>query len=107
MSIQSGQLRYFFNTITACNMCGDKSNDHKVLGQRMNRSQGLRPKRKAAITTSVLQCCNCGLIYSNPQPVPFDIQDHYGVPPEEYWQPSYFNYDPAYFSAEIRTAKKI
>jgi 2-polyprenyl-3-methyl-5-hydroxy-6-metoxy-1,4-benzoquinol methylase len=77
------------------------------MGQRLNRSQGRRPGLKTGISTSVMKCRNCGLIYSNPQPVPFDIQDHYGVPAEEYWKPSYFNYDPAYFSAEIERAKKI
>ena len=48
------------------------------------------------------KCKNCKLIYSSPQPVPFDIQDHYGVPPESYWRPEYFIPDPAYFSEQIR-----
>lgn len=88
-------------------MCDDRNDAHFVLGQRLNKSQGLRARTKTGISTSVIKCSNCGLIYSNPQPVPFDIQDHYGVPPEEYWKPEYFNYDPNYFSLEIKTAKKI
>jgi ubiquinone/menaquinone biosynthesis C-methylase UbiE len=43
------------------------------------------------------------MIYSNPQPIPNSIQDHYGVPPEDYWKPEYFKIDPLYFSHEIKT----
>jgi hypothetical protein len=57
-------------------MCGADTSDHKILGQRLNRSQGMRPKRKRGISTTVMQCTTCSLIYSNPQPVPHDIQDH-------------------------------
>ncbi|HYG18611.1 MAG TPA: class I SAM-dependent methyltransferase, partial [Ohtaekwangia sp.] len=49
----------------------------------------------------------CHLIYSNPQPVPFDIQDHYGMPPEDYWKPAYFHYDPGYFSQEIARLRQL
>ncbi|WP_201766016.1 class I SAM-dependent methyltransferase [Cesiribacter andamanensis] len=88
-------------------MCGDETSGHKVLGQRMNKSQGLNPKANSGITTSVLQCTNCKLIYSNPQPIPFDIQDHYGVPPEAYWKEEYFTHHPEYFASEIAIAKRL
>jgi len=91
-------------------MCGDSTKGHKILGQRLNTSQGLRPKRKTGISVSVKKCRNCQLIYSSPQPVPLSIQDHYGLPPEEYWNSDYFNWTPAYFSKEIerfRTMKEI
>jgi SAM-dependent methyltransferase len=39
--------------------------------------------------------------------VPFDIQDHYGVPPEQYWRPEYFNVDKDYFSHQIKTTKNL
>jgi len=100
-------LRYYFNEVTHCNMCGADVHDHKVMGQRLNQSQGLRPKRKKGISVSVMKCTSCGLIYNNPQPVPFDIQDHYGVPPEEYWTPDYFIIDPNYFSDVINKSKKF
>lgn len=100
-------LNYHFYEVTHCNMCGSPSSDHKVLGQRLNRSQGLRPKGKTGISVSVMQCRNCDLIYSNPQPVPHDIQDHYGLPPESYWNDDYFQVDPQYFSKEIAQAKKL
>jgi Methyltransferase domain len=101
------QLRYYFNYIDTCNMCGSTSERHKILGQRLNQSQGYNPKSKTGISTSVMKCRNCGLIFSNPQPVPFDIQDHYGVPPENYWKPDYFNVDKNYFSHQIQTTKEL
>lgn len=99
--------KYTFKEIFVCEMCGDKTENHKVLGQRLNKSQGFRPKSKTGISVSIIKCTNCGLIYSNPQPVPFDLQDHYGTPPEEYWKDEYFIWEPSYFSLQIEEAKKI
>lgn len=73
----------------------------------MNCSQGKNPKKKIGISTTISKCSTCGLIYSNPQPVPFDIQDHYGKPPEEYWKPVYFIADENYFIQEINTLKTL
>ncbi len=83
-------------------MCGSDTNTHKILGKRLNRSQGKNPGSKPGITTTVAQCRDCGLIYSNPQPIPFDIQDHYGIPPEEYWSGGYFTIEESYFQSEIK-----
>ena len=101
------QLHYYFNYIEKCNMCGSFAEKHRILGQRLNQSQGFSPRSKLGISTSVMKCNNCGLIFSNPQPVPFDIQDHYGVPPENYWRPEYFIIDEKYFIHEISTAKTL
>jgi SAM-dependent methyltransferase len=100
-------LNYYFYEVANCNMCGADTHDHKILGQRLNQSQGLKPKRKRGISTTVVQCTICGLIYSNPQPVPHDIQDHYGIPPEDYWRPEYFAVEPSYFLDVITKAKKL
>jgi ubiquinone/menaquinone biosynthesis C-methylase UbiE len=35
------------------------------------------------------------------------IQDHYGIPPESYWKPQYFEHDPYYFLKEIETFKRL
>ena len=101
------QLRYYFNYVEKCNMCGSVSDHHKILGQRLNQSQGFNPKSKIGISTTVMQCRDCNLIFSNPQPVPFDLQDHYGVPPENYWKPEYFNIDDNYFSNQLVTTKEL
>jgi ubiquinone/menaquinone biosynthesis C-methylase UbiE len=100
-------ISYHFEEVVNCEMCGDPTASHKVIGQRLNQSQGMRPRRKSGISVSIKKCRNCKLLYSSPQPVPFDIQDHYGIPPESYWKPEYFNPDPAYFSEQIKTAKKL
>ena len=101
------QLRYYFNYVDKCNMCGSATDRHKILGQRLNQSQGFNPKNKTGISTTVMQCKDCSLIFSNPQPVPFDIQDHYGIPPESYWSPSYFTWTEDYFAHQIRDLKKL
>jgi len=98
---------YYFKDIKACGMCGDKTDKHKILGQRLSQSQGYSPKSRSGISVTIQQCNNCNLIYSNPQPVPSDIQDHYGTPPEDYWKPEYFKWDPGYFSYQISTTKNL
>lgn len=103
----SNQKRYYFNHIDNCNMCGEKTDTHKILGKRLNNSQGKNPKNKIGITTTIVRCTNCGLVYSNPQPVPFDIQDHYGVPPESYWEENYFTVTDDYFQSAIEKLSKL
>ncbi|MFN2458534.1 MAG: class I SAM-dependent methyltransferase [Chitinophagaceae bacterium] len=103
-------MRYYFNKIEKCEMCGDLTTKHKVLGQRLNSAQGMRPEKKTGISTTVQKCNVCGLIYANPQPVPFDIADHYGIPPESYWHSAeneFFTWTPEYFSREISILKKL
>ncbi len=99
--------RYYFNDVTKCEMCGDETKDHTIMGQRLNKSQGLSPKSKAGVTVTVMKCRSCGLIYANPQPIPFDIQDHYGIPPDSYWRSEEFDISDSYFLKEIREAKGL
>ena len=101
------RLRYTFNYIDTCNMCGSPTSEHKILGKRLNQSQGKNPRNKTGITTTVAKCSNCGLIYSNPQPIPYNLQDHYGILPEAYWTPEYFTVTESYFKAEIKKAKEL
>lgn len=101
------QLHYYFNYVDNCNMCGSETSKHKILGKRLNRSQGANPKSKVGITTTIVKCSNCELVYSNPQPVPFDLQDHYGIPPEDYWKESYFKVEEGYFQGEINRLKDL
>jgi 2-polyprenyl-3-methyl-5-hydroxy-6-metoxy-1,4-benzoquinol methylase len=98
---------YKFYKVTTCNMCGSNSIYHKVIGQRLNQSTGMKPKRKHGISVTVLKCKKCGLIFSDPMPVPNDIQDHYGLPPETYWKTELFAWDENYFSEEIKELKKL
>lgn len=88
-------------------MCGADASRSKVLGQRLNQSQGLNPKKLSGISVTVMQCGNCNLIYSNPQPIPFNIQDHYGIPPDEYWNNRCFDWDENYFLPQIEKTKEL
>lgn len=100
-------MNYTFQSIESCNMCGASSENFKTLGKRMNRSQGKNPRKKVGITTTVQQCKSCDLIFSNPMPIPKDLQDHYGMPPENYWVENYFTVEPTYFSEVIQWVNSI
>ncbi|MES2001400.1 MAG: class I SAM-dependent methyltransferase [Pseudomonadota bacterium] len=84
-------------------MCG--SEDSRLLGLRLNASQGRRPKAAQGIAVTVKQCSSCGLIYSDPLPIPENVADHYGMPPEDYWG-TVQDHGPA-ITAEIETAKRL
>jgi ubiquinone/menaquinone biosynthesis C-methylase UbiE len=84
-------MKYSFKEIESCNMCGAPVTEFKVMGRRLNRSQGIFPKKKMGIATTVVKCEKCSLIFSNPQPFPLDLQDHYGVMPDSYWTQEYIN----------------
>lgn len=90
-------MNYSFHSVENCAMCGASSSAFKTLGKRLNKSQGKNPRNKSGITTTIQQCNSCDLIFSNPQPIPASIQDHYGMPPESYWVESYFSVDENYF----------
>ena len=93
-----GQIKkYYFEEVSVCEMCGDHASGHIVMGQRLNQSQGFTAKKKTGIAVSVKKCTKCELIYSSPLPIPFDIQDHFETPPEEYWQPSDFEWQTHLF----------
>lgn len=100
-------MEYSFKKIEHCNMCGSSPNDHRILGKRLNQSQGRNPKSKFGITTTIMKCNSCDLIFSNPQPIPLNIQDHYGIPPENYWKDEYFLVNDNYFEYEINKLKKL
>src|SRR4051794_10361315 len=93
-------MKYNFHDVPACNMCASKK--RKIMGRRMNTSQGLRPKSKIGISTTVVKCLDCGLVYADPLPVPDNIEQHYGIPPESYWRPEYFEVPKDYFYPQFR-----
>ncbi|MBP6698577.1 MAG: class I SAM-dependent methyltransferase [Flavobacteriales bacterium] len=105
--MRQGRYSYHFDPVTACNMCGSPAAGHKILGRRLNHSQGRDPRKVVGISTTVRRCSTCDLVYSDPQPIPFDLQDHYGVPPEEYWKETYFTLDENYFVEELDRAKAL
>lgn len=99
--------KYSFQEVNTCEMCGENTEKHRVMGQRLNQSQGFSPRKKTGISVSIKKCSNCKLIYSSPLPIPNNIQDHYGIPPETYWKPSYFEWEPSYFIKQIADAKEL
>lgn len=98
---------YTFSEIESCNMCGDASVGARVLGMRLNKETGMRPRSKRGVGVTILRCGKCGLHYSNPQPKPPSLADHYGIPPEEYWKNQDLSHDPSYFRYQIERAKVL
>ena len=78
-------LTYTFVPVAACEMCGAGRERHRVMGLRLNASQGRSPRSASGIAVSVKRCADCGLVFADPRPVPADFADHYGAPPEDYW----------------------
>lgn len=101
------QYIYKFNVIHKCDMCGSDVATHKILGQRLNLSQGFKPKSKIGISTTIMKCNNCNLIYANPLPIPNKIEDHYGVPADDYWKPDYFEIDRVTFPTKLKLIKEL
>lgn len=100
-------MNYAFEAIEHCEMCGAPDSRNKILGQRMNRRQGLRTGKLQGISTTIKRCRSCGLVYPNPLPIPKQLSDHYSILPEEYWQKQYFRYDPSYFQAQTHKALEL
>jgi SAM-dependent methyltransferase len=92
---------YRFDPVLACNMCRQPDSGFAVLGRRLNRSQGAWPRARAGVTTTVCRCRRCGLIFSNPQPTPPNVNVHYDVPPEEYLNNATPGIDPGHFAEEL------
>ena len=84
-------LEYRFEQIRQCEMCEAPSKDFVTMGVRQNRSQGFRPRRGIGIAVTVQRCSECGLIFSNPMPVPKRMEMHYPDRPEEYWASAYLD----------------
>lgn len=99
-------ITYRLVTPEKCNMCHSPVSESKMLGRRLNSSQGLSPKKKPGFSVSVMRCNNCGLIYPSPLPIPSSIDDHYGVPPESYWTDAFLTVEDDYYSGNIRLIEK-
>lgn len=99
--------KYIFNYIAQCNMCNSPSEKHKILGKRLSQSQGKWPKKKIGVAITIVRCNICGLIYSNPLPIPESIEDHYNMPPDHYWNEEYFSFREDYFDSQITRFRSL
>lgn len=88
-------------------MCNAPAKSFKILGKRLNKHQGKQPKKISGITTTICKCKECGLVFSNPIPIPDKIEDHYGVLPNDYWKSEYFEFDANYFRTVIDQLEQL
>ena len=61
---------YRFVYSDCCNMCGSGLENQGFLGRRLDRRQGLWPRRKPGITVPIFRCRECSLIYREPDADP-------------------------------------
>jgi SAM-dependent methyltransferase len=100
-SSNAAPFTYTFQPQVRCNMCTAAVVDSaETLGKRLGQHQGLRPRKRVGVTTTIQRCGNCGLIFSNPTPVPQDLGQHYDVPVESYWTRD-LTVSDAYFARQI------
>jgi SAM-dependent methyltransferase len=89
-------------------MCEAPAAGFKVLGIRLNRSQGRNPRNVRGAGVTIVRCRECGLIFPDPQPVPGSILDHYDIPSEDYWQDERIGgIPPASLGAHYRSLKSL
>jgi 2-polyprenyl-3-methyl-5-hydroxy-6-metoxy-1,4-benzoquinol methylase len=88
-------------------MCGAGADQHAMVGMRLNKSQGFRPREVSGVAVAIKRCKSCGLIFSDPHPAPQSITDHYELSADTYFDESQRTFDPNYFGAEIDTAKQL
>ena len=96
---------YRFEPVNACVMCG--SSEARVLGRRLDTHQGVRPRHRRAVATTVVRCRQCELIYCDPRPVPESITEHYDRSPEAYWNADYFNEHDDYFAGVVDSFRRL
>lgn len=100
-------VSYTFNEQASCLMCGTHSSENRVLGLRLNRRQGWKPRKHHGFAVTIRRCHSCGLTYPDPLPIPASINDHYAVPPEDYWTDDYFSIDEGHLASETSHASHI
>lgn len=82
---------YHFVEVANCPMCSAPVSSSKIVGLRLNQSQGLRPRSKSGVAVTVRRCNACDLVFSSPEPRPRHIDDHYDIAPDEYWNDAQMN----------------
>lgn len=104
---EANSFTYTFQPQVRCNMCtAPVATTAETLGKRLGRHQGIRPRNRVGLTTTIQRCKSCGLIFSNPTPIPQDIGQHYDVPVESYWTRDLTVTD-AYFARQIELFRKL
>lgn len=74
---------YEFKPQPSCDMCG--SAQSKVLGSRLDKRQGFRPRSLSGVSVSVKKCASCDLVYADPLPIPTRVDSHYDMDPAVYF----------------------
>ena len=96
---------YRFRVAGDCMMCGAPPHRQLVLGRRLDRSQGWRPRRVRGKATTVVRCRRCGLVFTDPMPLPIELADHYSMDPVDYFGEERSSAESEGFETEIEEAR--
>jgi ubiquinone/menaquinone biosynthesis C-methylase UbiE len=102
-----GGPSYVFREIDHCRMCLAPSSSSRILGLRLNQSQGLNPRRKSGVAITVHRCTVCDLVFSNPEPQPAHLNEHYDIPVESYWSEGQLSASIDIFGLPFSKAKEL
>lgn len=100
-------ITYTFESHERCPMCSEPTESSKKLGQRLNRRQGVSPRRVSGISISVHACRGCNLHFPVPVPYPKSLSQHYGDEPTEYWKSHQIEVDENDFKEATEKAKRL
>lgn len=103
----SEQPTYRFVFPTECAMCGAEERRWRVLGRRLDRSQGWWPWGTAGAATTVVRCRRCDLVFCAPMPVPRRLTDHYDTTPAHYFGPERVVAEEGIFRFEIDRTREL
>ncbi len=98
---------YRFRVAGDCIMCGAPPHRQLVLGRRLDRSQGWRPRRVRGKATTVVRCRGCGLVFTDPLPLPIELADHYSMDPVDYFGEERSSAESGGFETEIEEAREL
>jgi SAM-dependent methyltransferase len=98
---------YRWRSFTECNMCGAPVARARRLGARLGEHQGVRPALHGGLCATVQRCRDCGLVFANPMPLPLDLDDHYGIPADEYWPGGELESTDGYFADQILQFRRL
>lgn len=89
-------------------MCGEGPEHFTFWGERLGKSQGWFPKKGAEDKCiTIKRCSGCGLIFSDPMPLPSKASDLYDLAPEQYWEDRQLTAQPGYFEGEMITLRRF
>jgi len=98
---------YVFRDVDHCEMCLAPLDQSRILGLRLNQSQGLRPRNKSGVAVTVHRCNVCDFVYASPEPQPAHLNQHYDIPFDEYFNENQLAFSIDFISRPYPKTKEL